>query len=68
MRMAAREKLCTAAEAAAYLDVHVETLRRMARDKRIPCAKIGYAWRFRMEDLDEFMARGGTLMEEHSQQ
>lgn len=54
-------KLLTPEEAAVYLGIHVETVRKMARQRRIPCSKIGRCWRFRAADLDEFVARGGTL-------
>jgi excisionase family DNA binding protein len=56
--------LLTPEETAVYLGLHVETVRRMARQRRIPCSKIGRYWRFRPTDLDDFMARGGTLGEQ----
>lgn len=57
-------RLLTPEEAAAYLGLHVETVRKMARQRRIPCSKIGRYWRFRPVDLDDFVARGGTLNEQ----
>lgn len=57
-------RLLTPDDAAAYLGLHAETVRRMARQRRIPCSKIGRYWRFRPADLDDFMARGGSLAEQ----
>jgi excisionase family DNA binding protein len=44
-------------EAAEFLKVHVETLRRWARTGVIPAAKLGNrgGFRFRREDLDRFL-------------
>jgi len=38
-------------EAAAFLKVHPETLRRLARSKKIPAFKVGTDWRFSREAL-----------------
>jgi len=47
----------TTDEAAAYLQVHIETMRRWARTGVIPAAKLGNrgGFRFRREDLDRFL-------------
>jgi len=44
-------------EAAKYLGVHIETVRRWAREGVIPAAKLGNrgGFRFRREDLDRFL-------------
>jgi excisionase family DNA binding protein len=44
-------------EAAKYLGVHIETMRRWAREGAIPSAKLGNrgGFRFKREDLDRFM-------------
>jgi excisionase family DNA binding protein len=44
-------------EAADYLQVHIETMRRWARTKVISAAKLGNrgGFRFRREDLDRFL-------------
>lgn len=49
-------------EAAEYLGLSVFSLRKLARDQRIPSGKIGRQWRFRKEDLDAFLRSqyGGT--------
>jgi len=41
----------SALEAAAFLGVHVETLRKLARRTEIPSFKVGRDWRFRKEAL-----------------
>jgi excisionase family DNA binding protein len=51
-------------EAAAYLRLSVETIKRKARAGAIPSAKVGRGWRFRRADLDAWLSRGGTLSEE----
>ena len=53
----------TVEQAAAYLQVHVETVRRHCRDQLIPAAKVGRGWRIRKVDLDEFLARGGAIQD-----
>ncbi len=44
-------------EAADYLQVHVNTVRRWAREGAIPAAKLGNrgGFRFRHDDLDRFL-------------
>ena len=42
-------------EAAEYLRISVFSLRKLAREKRIPSGKVGRQWRFRKEDLDAFL-------------
>jgi excisionase family DNA binding protein len=46
-------------EAAKYLGVHIETVRRWAREGEIPAAKLGNrgGLRFRREDLDKFLEK-----------
>lgn len=40
-----------AVDAAEFLGIHVETLRRMARLNQIPCFKVGRDWRFLRESI-----------------
>ncbi len=42
-------------EAAQYLGISVFSLRKLAREKKIPSGKVGHQWRFRKEDLDSFL-------------
>lgn len=52
-------ELWTAEEAAHYLKLNVEVLRRKARAKQVPAVKLGSrVWRYRKEALDEWLARG----------
>jgi excisionase family DNA binding protein len=48
-------------EAAAYLRVHPQTIRRRVKDGTLPGARIGRTWRVRRVDLDRFLA--GELRE-----
>ena len=51
----------TAQQAASYLQLGVDSLKRKARAGVIPAAKIGRDWRFRKTELDTWLAHGGTL-------
>ena len=44
-------EMMNAIQAAEFLGVHVETLRKLARRNEIPCFKIGRDWRFQKEAL-----------------
>ena len=45
------EAILTIGEAAAFLRVHEQTVRKLARRGAIPCFKVGRDWRFRREAL-----------------
>ena len=49
-------------EAAKYIGVHIETIRRWAREGAIPAAKLGNrgGFRFKREDLDRFLEERRT--------
>ena len=49
--------LLTTIEAAAFLSVHVETLRRLARRGDIPSFKVGKDWRFSKRALLDWAER-----------
>ena len=55
--MSERRDWLTTEEAAEYLQVHIDTLRRWARTGVVPAAKLGNRGgvRFRREDLDRFL-------------
>ncbi len=38
--------------AAKYLGIHLQTVRRFAREKRIPAYRVGNVWRFKRQSLD----------------
>lgn len=42
-------------DAAQYLGISVFSLRKLARERRVPAGKVGRQWRFRKEDLDAFL-------------
>ena len=45
-------EILTAEQAAEYLQLDPETVRRAARRGELPGARIGRRWRFRKQDLD----------------
>ncbi len=51
MKMSISYDIMNAQEAAKFLCVHVETIRRMARRREIPAFKMGRGWRFRRTAL-----------------
>lgn len=48
----------TLAEAAAYLNVSQRLMRRLVAERRIAFHKLGHLLRFRVADLDRFLAAG----------
>lgn len=50
-------KIMDVKEAADFLSISVETIRVLARNKQIPCAKVGRLWRFNDSDLIEFIRK-----------
>jgi len=57
-------EVLTAAEAARFLKLSPDSVKRKARAGVMPAAKVGREWRFHKADLDEWLAQGGTLAEE----
>jgi excisionase family DNA binding protein len=49
----------TLTQAAEYLQLHPETVRRLSREGILPGAKVGRSWRYRRIDLDDYLSRGG---------
>jgi len=41
----------TAEEIAKYLKLHPYTIRRLAREKKIPAFRVGGQWRFRKDEI-----------------
>jgi len=54
------QDVLTTTEAAQYLRLSTDTIKRLARSGQVAAAKVGRQWRWRKADLDEFLARGGT--------
>lgn len=49
------DKLMTIEEVAEYLRIGKITLYRMAQQGKIPASKIAHQWRFRKEEIDEWV-------------
>jgi excisionase family DNA binding protein len=49
--------LMTVDEVARYLKMHPLTIRRLAREKKIPAFKLGRQWRVKRELLDEWLEK-----------
>ena len=49
--------ILTLKEAGKYLRISPYALADLARDKRIPCFKIGRRWRFRKSTIDQWMEK-----------
>ena len=53
------DAVLTVAEAAAFLRVSTKTMREMARERRLPCQKVGREWRFLRSALEAWVSGGG---------
>jgi len=53
----------TAEEVAEYLRIHPYTVRRLARDKKLPSFKIGGQWRFRKDVIDKWSSADHQIIE-----
>ena len=61
--MADIDNVLDARDAAAYLRINEQTVRRLARDHEIPSFKVGGSWRFKKSSLDSWAG----LQEQRSQ-
>jgi len=52
------EQFLTAEEVAEALKLHPYTVRRLCREKKIPCFKFGGQWRFREDEIDRWSKEG----------
>lgn len=57
--MTNNEEIFTIEEAAAYLKVSVNSLYKLAQDKKLPCRKVGKHWRFSKIAIDAWITNGG---------
>lgn len=48
----------TAEEIAKYLKLHPYTIRRLAREKKVPAFRVGGQWRFRKDEIDGWSRNG----------
>ena len=49
------DEILTIKDVAAYLKVNERTVYRLATSKKIPAFKVGKAWRFRKDELDQWI-------------
>lgn len=56
----------TVEELAKYLKLHEFTVRRLAREGKIPSFKAGGQWRFRKDQIDVW-SRNGYVRSEHEE-
>jgi excisionase family DNA binding protein len=47
----------TSVEAAEYLKMHVKTVCRLAKERKIPAKKVGSEWRFLKSVLDKWLSQ-----------
>lgn len=64
MEQSPMRKPLTVLEAASYLHVHRDTMRRYIRERKVPAAKVGRSYLIRPEDLDAFIANNLTTNEQ----
>ena len=60
-------EVLTTKEAAEYLGTSPDTVRRLARQGRLPGIRLGHTWRFRKADLEDMFSEavvGRALVEE----
>ncbi len=55
------DALMTIEEVASYLRLSKDTVYRMAQAGKIPASKVGQQWRFRREDVDEWLERNKNV-------
>jgi excisionase family DNA binding protein len=55
------EDVLTTREAARYLRIGIETLKRKAQLGEVPAGKVGRQWRFLKVALDRWLVEGGDL-------
>ena len=48
-------EILTLIEAGLYLNVHVRTIYRLAKNRSIPASKVGGRWRFKGPTLEEWL-------------
>ena len=50
-------RMMTLEEVAQYLQVSSKTVYRMVQDRQVPCFKLGRQWRFKREQLDDWLLK-----------
>ena len=54
--MAEPDAVLTVAEVSEYLKLAESTVYRLAQEHKLPCRKVGGAWRFSRKGLDDWLA------------
>jgi len=54
--------ILTPIEAGLYLNVHVRTIYRLAKEGKVPGRKIGRRWRFKKDIIDEWLSGRKTIL------
>lgn len=57
-----RERWYSLEEIAEYLGVTKDTIRNWIRKKSIPAHKVGRLWKFKLEEVDEWVKSGESAM------
>jgi excisionase family DNA binding protein len=52
--------IMTAAEVAAFLRVHIRTIRRLVAHREIPCIRVGKSVRFFRSEIESMGRKAGT--------
>ena len=55
------DNLMTLAEVAAYLRLSKDTVYRMASRGKLPAAKVGSQWRFRRDEVEQWLEAHKTI-------
>jgi len=50
----------TVGEAAEYLRIPKSSLYKLAKERKIPCQKVGRHWRFHRSAIDKWLSASGT--------
>lgn len=54
----------TVEEVASSLKLHPYTVRRLAREKKIPAFRVGGQWRFRKDEIDKWSKKEAGVVED----
>jgi len=57
MSVSEPDAVLTVAEVSAYLKMAESTVYRLAKEHKLPCRKVGGAWRFSRKGIDEWLAQ-----------
>lgn len=66
--MASNNEIMTIAEVADYLRINVKTAYRLAINRKIPCVKVGGAWRFLRHEIDNYLQDESRKNEESTKE